>query len=146
MVLRVNERLQALAFVAILVAAIAGLYIAAESFQLPPIPASPVRLIGLNIEGDNWSIEYLSSETVNNTAFGILQEASARRGFSLAYRSYEVPQGVLVIEINGSVNGEGGQNWLYWVNGVYGTVAADRQALQDGDTVVWRFSTRYGGG
>lgn len=141
-----NERVQAVVFVAILVAAIAGLYLAAESFQPLPIPASRVQVVSLNIEGDNWSIEYRTPETRNNTAFGILQEASVTLGFSLAYRWYEVPQGVLVTGINGSINGDGGRNWLYWVNGVYGTVAADRQALQDGDTVVWRFSTRYGDG
>jgi hypothetical protein len=142
---RISERAQAVAFVAILVAAIVGIYAVAQSYGAPSVPASRVRSIHLAIEGDNWAISYVSSDTENNTAFGILHEASDRLGFALVYRSYDVPPGILVLGINGSMNGEGGRYWLYWVNGVYGTVAADRQALRDGDTVLWRFSDRYEG-
>lgn len=146
MALRVSERVQAVVFVAILVTAIAGLYAVAQRSQPPPVPAAEVRLVSLEVAGDGWSMHYRPPVTVNNTAFGILREASATLAFSLTYQLYEVPQGVFVTEINGSANGEGGRYWQYWVNGTYQNVAADHRALQEGDTVLWRFSIPQEGG
>ena len=143
---RMSERVQALVFVAILVAAIAGLYAVAQVLQPAAVPTSEVRSVHLEIEGNGWSIQYRPSLTVNNTAFAILQEASVRLGFSLRYQPYELPQGVFVIGINGSMNGEGGRYWQYWVNGVYERVAADHRGLVDGDLVVWKFSVPQEGG
>lgn len=146
MVLRVSERVQAIVFVAILVTAIAGLYAFAQGFQPSPVPTVKVRLVSLEVEGDGWSIHYRPPVTVNNTAFGILREASATLDFSLTYQLYEVPQGVFVTEINGSVNGEGGRYWQYWVDGAYENVAADHRALREGETVLWSFSIPQEGG
>jgi len=84
--------------------------------------------------------------TTNNTAFAILREASVALGFSLTYVPYEIPKGVFVTGINGSANGDGGRYWQYWVDGTYGTVAADHQALRDGAVVLWTFSIPSGGG
>jgi len=143
---RASERVQAIVFVAILVTAIAGLYAVAQRSQPPSVPAAEVRLVSLEVEGDGWSIQYRPPVTVNNTAFGILREASATLDFSLTHQLYEVPQGVFVTEINGSANGEGGRYWQYWVNGMYESVAADHRALRDGDTVLWSFSIPQEGG
>lgn len=135
-----SERVQALVFVAILVTAITGLYAIAQQSQPRPVVAAEARLVSLDVEGDGWSIHYRPSVTVNNTAFGVLREASAHLDFSFTYQVYEVPPGVFVTEINGSVNGEGGRYWQYWVNGTYESVAADHRGLQGGETVLWRFS------
>jgi hypothetical protein len=32
-----------------------------------------------------------------------------------------------------------GDNWLYWVNGEYGTLASDRTEVEEGDVVLWRY-------
>lgn len=125
---------------AILVTAIVAVYAVAQRFQPPPVPTAEVRFVSLDVIGAGWSIHYEPETTVNNTAFAILQEASVRLGFSLAYEWFDVPPGIFVTGINGSLNGAGARYWQYWVNGIYENVAADHRGLQDGDGVVWRFS------
>ena len=141
MVRRPSERVQAVVFVAVLVVVIAGLYAAVLRLQPAPVRSSVVRDAGLDIEGNGWTVQYRAVTTANNTAFAILMEASHARGFSVTYVRYEIPDGVFVTGINGSRNGEAGRYWQYWVNGVYGAVAADHQGLQDGDTVLWSYSS-----
>jgi hypothetical protein len=135
-----SERLQAVVFVAILVAAIAALYATAELLQPAAVRSDTVHLVTLEVRGDGWTIHYRPAATANNSVFGILREASTHLGFSLTYVPYEIPQGVYVTSINGSANGDGGRYWQYWVGGTYGTVAADHQGLQDNDLVLWKFS------
>ena len=145
MALRLSERQQAVVFAAILLTAIAGLYATTQLLQPAPVQAQVVGSATLDVRGDGWSIRYAPAVTTNNTAFGILSEASARLGFPLSYAIFQIPQGVFVTAINGSVNGEGGRYWQYWVNGVYGDVAADHEALHDGDVVLWSFSASQDG-
>ncbi|TLZ82446.1 MAG: DUF4430 domain-containing protein [Methanobacteriota archaeon] len=146
MVLRLSERVQAVAFVAILIVAVAGLYAVVQALQPAAIQTLSVRHARLDVKGEGWSIRYEPVATTNNTAFGILQEASVAMGFSLTYVPYEIPQGVFVTGINGSMNGDGGRYWQYWVDGTYGIIAADHQGLRDGDVVQWTFSIPSGGG
>lgn len=142
---KLSERQQAFAFAAILIAAIAGLYATTQLLQPVPVQASAVRFVRLDVEGVGWSIQYAPATTNNNTAFGLLLEASAKLAFPVAYVWYQIPQGVFVTAINGSVNGEGNRNWLYQVNGVYPNIAADHRALNDDDVVRWIFSTSQEG-
>ncbi len=146
MVLRLSERVQAVAFVAILIVAVAGLYAVVQAWQPAAIQTLIVRHARLDVKGEAWSIRYEPAATANNTAFGILREASASLGFSVTYVPYEIPKGVFVTGINGSMNGDGGRYWQYWVDGTYGTVAADHQALHDGAVVLWTFSIPSEGG
>ena len=145
MVRRLSERQQAVLFAAILLAAIAGVYAMTEVLQPAPVQARLVGFATLDVRGASWSIRYAPAATTNNTAYGILSEASARLGFSLDHVTFQIPEGVFVTAINGSVNGEGGRYWQYWVNGVYGDVAADHKALNDGDVVLWSFSASQEG-
>ena len=138
---RSSERVQAVAFVAVLVVVIAGLYAAVLRMQPAPVNSSVVHDARLDLEGNGWSLQYQAVSTANNTAFAILVEASHARGFAVTFVRYEIPAGVFVTGINGSLNGEAGRFWQYWVNGVYGTVASDHQGLQDGDTVRWSYSS-----
>lgn len=146
MVLRLSERVQAAAFVAILIVAVAGIYAAVQALQPAAIQTLIVQHPRLDVKGAGWSIRYEPVATANNTAFGILREASASLGFSVTYVPYEIPKGVFVTGINGSANGDGGRYWEYWVDGTYGAVAADHQALHDGAVVLWTFSIPSGGG
>src|SRR5436853_5039510 len=145
-VLRLSERVQAVAFVAILIVAVAGLYAVVQAWQPAAIQTLIVRHARLDVKGEAWSIRYEPAATANNTAFGILREASASLGFSVTYVPYEIPKGVFVTGINGSMNGDGGRYWQYWVDGTYGTLAADHQALHDGAVVLWTFSIPSEGG
>ena len=146
MVRRLSERAQAVAFVALLVAAIAGLYATAQVMQPAAVPVVAVHSPRLEIAGSGWTIQYAPNRTTNNTAFGLLMEASAVLAFPVQYQMYEIPKGVFVLGINGSTNGDGGRYWQYWVNGVYGVVAADHQGLRDGDSVTWRYLVPQEGG
>ncbi len=145
MALRLSERQQAMVFVGILITAIAGLYATTQLTQPVPVQASAVHLVRLDVDSGGWSIAYAPLATMNNTAFGLLLEASAKLGFPVAYIWYQIPQGVFVTAINGSVNGEGSRFWLYQVNGVYPSLAADHQALHDDDVVRWTFSASQDG-
>src|SRR5213594_2764583 len=142
MALRLSERQQAILFASVLIAAIAGLYASTLLLQPVPVQASEVHLVRLDVESVGWSIQYAPLTTDNNTAFGLLLEASVKLAFPVGY---EIPQGVFVTAINGSVNGEQNRNWLYQVNDVYSNLAADHQALHDGDVVRWIFSAPQDG-
>lgn len=136
-----SERQQAILFAVVLVASIAVLYAATLAVQPADVRPAVVHSVRLEIEGPGWTIRYGAPTTSNNTAFALLIEASTRLGFVVHYRSYQIPEGVFVLAINGSSNGEGQRYWQYWVNQGYADLAADRMALQDGDTVLWRFAS-----
>ena len=51
--------------------------------------------------------------------------------------------GTIVISVNGVAN-EGLVGWQYWINGEWGTVAADSQILVSGDQVEWKYAM-FGG-
>lgn len=137
---RLSERLKAILFAVVLVGAIAGLYAVVQALQPPPVPSAVVRAVHLDIDGFRWKAEYGPATTTNNTVFGLLIEASIELGFDVEYVPYEIPQGMFVTAINDTVNGSGGLYWQYWVNGLIGQVAADKQALFDGDHVLWKFT------
>jgi hypothetical protein len=125
--------------------AIAGLYGWIQVSQPPPVRAAGVTGVSLVVNGAGWTIRYGPVATTNNTAFGILLEAARQLGFSVHWINYTLPAGVFVISINGSANGQGGEFWQFWVNGVYAGAAADHVALSDGATVTWAFTTDQGG-
>ena len=141
-----NERRQAILFAVLLIPAIAGLYAATHIIQPAGVQPSVVHAIHLEVLGIGWTISYDAIVTTNNTVFSFLLEASDTLRFLVAYVPYEIPRGMFVTAINGSVNGEGGRYWQYWVSGAYGDVAADLKALHDHDTVLWRFVSSVEGG
>src|ERR671930_526342 len=109
LVRRPSERVQALALVAVLIVAIAGLYASVQRMQPASVPSALVRDAALDVRGNGWSLAYRAFATVNNTVFGLLLEASAALRFSVQYQVYQLPQGVLVTAINGTSNGEHGR-------------------------------------
>ncbi len=147
MVRKIPERTQAVIFLVALGTAIAGLYGWVQATQSPSVPAVAVDGVHLLVETPSWTIRYAPPTTTNNTAWGILLEASLRLHFSVdaSGTNGSLPNYVFVIAINGSVNGDGGLYWQYWVNGVYGDRAANLYALHSNDTVAWRFMTSQEG-
>ncbi len=137
---KLSERAQAILLVVIIGGSIAGLYGYIEATQPMPVQAASVTDVSLVVEGANWTIRYGPVTTANNTAYGILVEASQRLHFSVDAMHYEVPSAVFVTAINGTANGQGGFFWQYWVDGVYGNVGADHYALASGAQVLWRFT------
>ena len=141
-----NERRQAILFAVLLIPAIAGLYAATQLIQPAAVQPSVVHAVHLEVLGVGWTISYDATLTTNNSVFSLLLEASGALGFPVAYVPYEIPRGMFVTAINGSVNGEGGRYWQYWVTGAYGDVAADLEPLHDHDAVLWKFVSSAGGG
>ena len=142
---RLSERAQAAILVGVLVTAIAALYGATQILQPSAVSRFVVHGVRIEVNSSSWTIEYQSLVTTNNTAFRLLEEAAAHLGFTVGYVVYQIPEGVLVTSINGTTNGQGGRYWQYWVNGVFGDVAADKKALADDDIVLWRFDRSYAG-
>ncbi len=147
MVRKLSERTQAVIFLVALGTAIAGLYGWVQATQSPSIPSVSLEDVHLVVETPSWTILYTPRTTTNNTAWGILLEASQRLHFSLVASGTNgsIPNYVFVIAINSSANGQGGLYWQYWVNGVYGDRAANLYALHSNDTVAWRFMTSQEG-
>ena len=122
-------------------AAVAALL--AGAMILTPLPGpGTVRSVSLQVDGPGWSIDYAADATANRTAFALLLEAADRLRFEVSWTSYSAPlDSVLVDSINGTRSGDGGFWWLYWVDGRYGDVGADRKVLSDGSDVLWAFRT-----
>lgn len=145
---RFSQRTQAIVFVAAVGIAIAGVYGLVQATQPAPVPAERVTNVSLVVETPEWTIRYGPVTTSNNTAYGILIEASQRLHFAVDPPTLNgsFPAEVFVTAINGTTNGQGGLWWQYWVNGLYGNTAANLFPLHDGDQVAWRFTTNQEGG
>lgn len=142
---RLSERTQAVIFLVALGVAIAGLYGWVQATQAPPVRPNVVVGVRLLVDGGPWQLDYGPVTTTNNTAFGLLLEASHRLHFPVVYQNYSLPAGVFVISINGIANSAGSAGWQYWVGTQYGDRAANLYPLSDGANVTWRFTADQGG-
>jgi len=143
--LDLSQRQQVAIFVAALGVSLALLSAYAQTLQAPPVPPGGAIAASLRVEGGSWSLSYQTNSTRNNTVFSLLVEASERMGFGVRSSRFVVPDGVFVISINGTANGEGGGYWQYWVNGLYGDRAADKREVFSGDVVLWKLDVDRGG-
>ena len=133
--------IEAVILIAVMAVAFMGLWLAAESLekgQMVEPPESEIT-VSLRISGDEWSVEYLNIETMNNTVFKLLIECSKDNNFSVDYTQWQGFDAVFVNSINGTKNGENDMWWQYYVNGEYGDLASDKKEIFDGDVVEWRF-------
>lgn len=71
-------------------------------------------------------------------AFQALSEAAKKQNLELKTKQYDF--GVFVEQIGTFVNTKE-KAWIYFVNGKAGTVAADKQSINAGDTVEWKYMT-----
>ncbi len=91
-----------------------------------------------------WTFGDITTE--NNTVYGFLIEAADEGSFSIDTKYYS-GMGIFINEIAGVEHGtdipgiddEDQRWWQYYVNGELGPVAADRQKVNDGDIIEWRF-------
>jgi len=137
--LKLSERAQALLFVAVLLAALAGLWVAVKSTVPVCGPGPPVRAT-LQITGASLSAGPEARTTAGCTVYDLLSEWAEDRGATLVVREASEPLGaVFVLQIGGDANGDGGRYWQFWVNCAYATAGADLLPLHEGDRVHWRF-------
>ncbi len=122
-----------------IVLSVAGLWAALRVIAPAPVPPALVS-VTLRIEATGWNVSYAATST-NNTVLSFLLEAATAHDFAVQYRYSELLGASRVTLINGIRDGGGGLFWLYWVNGVYGPVGADRYILANGDAVLWRHTS-----
>ncbi len=123
----------------VIAGALAGLWVLLGMFPPVATPTIPA-FVTVDIKAPGWNISY-AAETTNRTVLSFLLEAGESMGFAVEWNRWESLSAVKVDAIKGLRDGQGGLYWQYWVNGDYGSVGADRHVLEDGDHIVWRFTT-----
>jgi Domain of unknown function (DUF4430) len=98
------------------------------------ITTSPVVSVTLDTGS---TIATISGVTAQN-AFQALVEAAVKQNLKLTTKQYDF--GVFVEQIGTIVNTKE-KSWIYFVNGISGTVAADKHQLKTGDSVEWKYIT-----
>ncbi len=83
------------------------------------------------------AVATISGITAHN-AFQALSEAAKQQKLEVKTKQYDF--GVFVEQIGQLANTKE-KSWIYFVNGTSGTVAADKQNLNTGDTVEWKYMT-----
>ena len=71
------------------------------------------------------------------TAFDLLKEKAAERNLAIKVKTYDI--GVFIEAIGSSEGGQDNRYWLYYLNGEMPMVSADKQALNPGDKVEFKF-------
>jgi len=76
-------------------------------------------------------------DTVYSVLSGIAQENEALTIDVIDYGDI----GVFINSINGKSSGHDNKYWQYWVNNEYGQVSADKYKLEQGDVIMWKFTS-----
>ena len=71
------------------------------------------------------------------TAFNLLSDEAEKLNLTLKFKTYDM--GVFIEAIGDKENGEDGEYWLYYVNGEMPQLAADKQLLNPGDKIEFKF-------
>lgn len=91
-----------------------------------------------DIVSDNYDFSYsFNSQDSGSNVFSGLLIYAKDNNFEVEYNNYDY--GVLVESIKGIRNGDEGKSWIYYVNGIFGDVAADKKILKEGGIVEWKF-------
>jgi len=91
------------------------------------------------IDYGNGTINSYAVYTENNTVYGFLMEAARIEGFDVKTTYYSGFDSLLVDAIGGKTGGEDNKYWSYYLNEEYGTIGADKQVVESGDVIEWRF-------
>ena len=87
-----------------------------------------------------WKYCNITVDGENATVFDFLLAAAKNGSFDVKYTYYGQYDSYLVDSIAGVVNGRDNKYWQYWINGVYGMVGADKQPVENGDIIEWKFT------
>jgi len=75
----------------------------------------------------------------NNTAYGFLMEFGSLEDFNIKATYYGQFDSLFVDSIAGYEGGKNNHYWIYYVNEVSGYVGADKQKVNDGDIIEWKY-------
>ena len=104
-------------------------------------------VIGFGNLDDNNTMTFESVTTSESTVYGLLLAAQTQGNYSVSATTH-YQFGLFIESIAGWGNCGGCQNedgywWTYFVNGESGQVAANRQIVNDGDTIEWLYTNEY---
>jgi len=91
------------------------------------------------IDYGNGTINSFIVYTENNTIYGFLMEVARTRGFDIKTTYYSGFDSLLVDTIGDKTGGQDGKYWSYYLNEEYGMVGADKQVVNSGDIIEWKF-------
>jgi len=75
----------------------------------------------------------------NNTIYGFLMELGNIEEFNVKATYYGQFDSLFVDSIAGYEGGQDNHYWIYYVNDVSGYVGADKQKVNDGDKIDWKY-------
>lgn len=106
------------------------------------MPASIAQVVqenSLTIDNGSGSVQTLELIIKKGaTAFGLLEKGTKKLQLELKTKTYE-DMGMFIEAIGDKENGQEGKYWLYYVNAKMPSVAVDKQTLQKGDKVEFKF-------
>lgn len=82
--------------------------------------------------------EFVLELSTTTTAFELLKEACLTAEFAIESEDYDF--GVLVKAINNKRNGQGGNYWLFYVNGGLSPLTPDKIQVNPGDKIEFKFA------
>jgi len=86
--------------------------------------------------GDENKVTYLEKNSTNLTAYDLLKKTAEVNNFEIKVKQYDF--GVFVEEIDGRKN-TNEKAWIYFLNSVSATAAADTYIVQHGDLIEWKY-------
>jgi len=75
----------------------------------------------------------------NNTVYGFLMELGGLEDFNVKATYYGQFDSLFVDSIAGYAGGQDNYYWIYYVNEISGYVGADKQIVNDGDIIDWKY-------
>lgn len=86
--------------------------------------------------GDENKITYSEKDFTNKTAYDLLKKTAEKNNFEIKVKQYDF--GVFVEEIDGRKN-TNEKAWIYFLNSVSATTAADTYIVKPGDLIEWKY-------
>lgn len=104
-------------------------------------------IIGFGNLDENSTMTFESVTTSESTAYGILLAAQTQANYSVTATTH-YQWGLFIESIGnwgncGGCQNEDGYWWTYFVNDESGQVAANRQIVNNGDTIEWLYTNEY---
>lgn len=93
----------------------------------------------ITIDFGNGTEDTYKIKTTNTTAYDFLIEAAKIGGYDIKTTYYGIYDSLLVESISNIENGQDNKYWIYYINGESGSIAADKQIIENNDLIEWKF-------
>jgi len=133
-----SQRVVVLALAACICWGVIGTVTATYYYQQTMTIRASLSIVSVSIDFGNGTTRVYSEVYLFKDATAL----DATRAVSKVTTTYYAGMGSIVTAINGIPNNwnSSGKYWQFWVNGVYGTTAADMVVLRNGDKLEWKLT------